>query len=329
MERIPALRQLSDSALRVTLATASDGRLAALALYRLGAAARAAEFAAQTASFTPTVTASASVQQASASASASAADPERTGEGVVGDGDGGQQYAGRSGATPPAGEGFAGPHGKGSGGVGGVGAVAGEGSGGVGMGGRNEGSAVSSPGYTGAVQQGGKAVTLHQARSPLVEKAVAQKGEVPGGVAVTPMASGGNGGEGGKQEKEALPSETTGRQVSDESERSQIQGEDDGGAAAAAAAASAAFDVDDVKRDQRFEQLVEIVDCVASGLSVSDISKVCVVVLAIGWVAFTLRRTKRSGVRHTLVRVLMAAVQKNVWTLTFVSASVFNELLPR
>ncbi|CAN0330124.1 unnamed protein product, partial [Ectocarpus fasciculatus] len=43
VERIPALRRLSDSALRVTSATPSDGRLAALALYRLGAAARAAE----------------------------------------------------------------------------------------------------------------------------------------------------------------------------------------------------------------------------------------------------------------------------------------------
>ena len=49
MERIPALRRLSDSALRITSATASDGRLAALALYRLGAAVRAAEAAAQAA----------------------------------------------------------------------------------------------------------------------------------------------------------------------------------------------------------------------------------------------------------------------------------------
>lgn len=43
---------------------------------------------------------------------------------------------------------------------------------------------------------------------------------------------------------------------------------------AAAAAAATTFDVESVKRDQRFEQLVEIVECVASGLSVSDISKV-------------------------------------------------------
>ena len=43
--------------------------------------------------------------------------------------------------------------------------------------------------------------------------------------------------------------------------------------AAAAASAVFAFDVEDLKRDLRFEQLVEIVECVASELSVSDISK--------------------------------------------------------
>ncbi|CAN0072032.1 unnamed protein product, partial [Discosporangium mesarthrocarpum] len=39
-ERIPALRRLTDNALRITSATPTDGRLAALAIYRLGAAAR-------------------------------------------------------------------------------------------------------------------------------------------------------------------------------------------------------------------------------------------------------------------------------------------------
>ena len=46
-----------------------------------------------------------------------------------------------------------------------------------------------------------------------------------------------------------------------------------GSSAAATPPASSVFDMDAVRGDQRFEQLVEIVECVASELSVSDISK--------------------------------------------------------
>lgn len=228
VERIPALRRLSDSALRVTSATASDGRLAALALYRLGAAARTAETAVPRPLPSPEVTGSV--------AEAKVGPVERVG------------------AMPS--------------------------------------SSVDSPSPV-AISKGNVESDVDDEISLEVRKGagievVMDEGssdvDCPSKAAFPPDAEGEDAGKRG-QNGDAFdvlkrPGEATG------SETETMQQGRDGGvdldspasaapaSAAPASAPAATFDVESVKGDQRFEQLVEIVECVASGLSVSDISKV-------------------------------------------------------
>lgn len=278
VERIPALRRLSDSALRVTSATASDGRLAALALYRLGALARAAETAVQTSS----VSAPHSVTGADGLASVEGAPGEeerekRGHEGVAtGETGGGvasvpvQPTAAASGQAASA-EGpvsLASPEAA-------VAVVAGN---------EEEGMVGDGSDAVGTNGESGLVVSPSSCLPPTPEK------EELGSPQDESMADEGDATKGadavvaevlrGAREEEAASKEAGQEGLNAPGEQ---KGQGDQGVSAVPAtadvAAVPAFDLDEVKRDQRFEQLVEIVECVASSLSVSDVSKASACVL--------------------------------------------------
>lgn len=305
MERIPALRRLSDSALRVTSATASDGRLAALALYRLGAAARAAEAAAQA---TPALASSArsatAASAAAASAGAAAATNATTADPSV-------EVAASAAAALKAG-------------VDDAAAVAtdmtrtlteeeAEGSrAGVGVSERELAGVTCSSDGGGTVLSPPSSAPSATATAAVLE--TKEPGSLPFlGPDATASKASGNGEDRGRmmegvvgvgmgEERSPSVSFPTSTPPSSEQDleseprdgepelpeqeaaaaaaadadaaAAQAREEEERASSAAAAPAIPIFDMDAVRGDQRFEQLVEIVECVASGLSVSDISKV-------------------------------------------------------
>ena len=318
VERILALRRLLDSALRVTSATASDGRLAALALYPLGAAARAAETAAArpllppaSASPATTVDASGAVESPASADQAREVHVQETEEappssssfgGVPAD------TADSSGATtalaapeltrlPSAsGEGLE-PE---DGGMPAECANEGEGGGGDG-GGRCSGlegvveetTAVAGKGRSDIGRPTPATLPLSERGDDTSVSLPVERGNGDGDDTheVDAMAHPSN----AKFEEEDGCSEVGTVQYARDTVGSEGEIHASSAVAAAAAAASTAsaplspapaaisaaaaasavfaFDVEGLKRDLRFEQLVEIVKCVALELSVSDISK--------------------------------------------------------
>lgn len=279
VERIPALLLLPDSALRVTSATASDGRLAALALYLLGAAVRAADntAAAATAAGAPQKALAAAPRAATGELAGTADSKKAVGDAVadaLSDPDG---IA--SGAVPSAVVEAAAPRVE-------SGSLAAPKSTAV-AGGKGSGQEQREGIFdteTEGVEDGGGGSIVGQA--PL---AATTSGE-DAGVAVSPREGdvvqdddaageagvtspderqGEEGGGGGPMRQ--LPG-TEGQQEGQDEQTSFAAAV--AAAEAVAAAAEAAADAEDIKRDQRFEQLVEIIECVTTELSVSDMSKV-------------------------------------------------------
>lgn len=276
MERIPALRRLSDSALRITSATASDGRLAALALYRLGAAARAAEAAAQ---------AVPALASSSRSSAAAAADPAAEAAAVA------AAQAGVNGATAAAGTAGVLIEGRGEG-------IAAQDE--LDGGEAASGGAVSVPPLPSAAASAGAGTAVKTkdpgSLAPFAPDTAASKTDGSGGAVGRVMEGVVNAGM--REERGSSVSSPSAsapplseKEVESEQPRDDeaglqeqpadadaaaAQARDEGARASssvAAPTASPVFDMDAVRGDQRFEQLVEIVECVASDLSVSDISK--------------------------------------------------------
>lgn len=252
VERIPALRRLSDSALRVTSATPSDGRLAALALYRLGSAARAAESAPS--SGLASTAASAVEGSVAADGQRAAVGPSKTGGAGEGGGGGGER--------PESGVADAG----GAAGDAEKPAAATES--------REQSSAEPTATLSAETgRRGGEPFNNEQAQTDGATTGTGiEAPEVKGYAPEEPGAAS----ESVKTKDAALAGSVPG------SSEGGGGAEEVGAPAAAAAVGSpptkgtttaAAFDMEEVRSDQRFEQLVEIIECVAKDLSVSDTSK--------------------------------------------------------
>lgn len=267
VERIPALRRLSDSALRVTSASDADGRLAALALYRLGSAARAAE----NAMYAPAVAS----PSASVSDSLFASGTTTPGLPPVAAGaaaHGGEHTA--DGGRIPTDDGNKGRGANGEKGTEGVVEQTAEESGGddkdaghhgrlavphiisaekkstLPGDGRGDRDSTGFPIATAVLMPADEATVANATHISETE----DTGIEDGGIVINGEAGVMNEGKNeGHVGDGALAAEA---------------------AVASAAAASAAFDVGGITSDLRFEQLVEIVECTASRMTVSDVSKV-------------------------------------------------------
>eukprot|EP00752_Nemacystus_decipiens_P015925 g14232.t1 len=302
VERIPALRRLSDSALRVTSATPADGRLAALALYRLGAEARAAESASATAA-----AAAAAAESASSSGAATSIESAALSEGGE---RGGQAGSGASDGAAGAGAGAAASasaEGQAGGELGGGGSVSpaspegrdeADGAGArAGVAGAPSDSLAAVAATAAAdntknmrelqtrdrVDPGAAASAAADPAGPEASEQKQQHGSGPAGdgteraeegAAESPAVAKGASEGAAAAAAAAAASCKESEPEKEGAEQEHASSEAEAEAATAAASTPAAFDKEHIKSDQRFEQLVEIVECVAGELSVSDISKV-------------------------------------------------------
>lgn len=307
VERIPALLRLSDSALRVTSATDADGRLAALALYRLGSAARAAERAS---SMTPPSDSTAATV-VTANPEVDNSGPAATTDELVSSAGGVRQHrrtenpdgaAMGKGVVSATADGFASEsspakmvvvvgadiaeeneHTEDAGGDGSARARAQD----IVV---QRGELPSTVMKTGQVVEGGVEVVSHlsapeatTAGSPLNSAVISQTKDGEGAMAsVAAISSDELEGRGDSaHDDEDSDNEDVGGFLKEERvygavdiDAEEGQEEPEAIKAAAATTAAVAFDLKEVTSDQRFEQLVEIVECTADRMSVSDVSKV-------------------------------------------------------